>query len=158
MTSERGKMTDERLKEIQERLDKATPGPWERAVAPRADDALSKAEWQERLLLNSDEPLHVVTAKGDARYAYLVPAITGDGPQSRADADFIAHAREDITLLLAENAQLRAELVEEIVQLIESKANSVYKGPNWQAAEGYMAAARLVRSRDWSKGEADTHE
>ena len=75
-------MTDERLAEIQERLDKATPGPREGAVAPRAEDELSKAN-----------------------------------PQSRANADFIAHAREDIPFLRAELERYKDVVARAVAEL-----------------------------------------
>lgn len=94
-------MTDPRqiLAEIQERADAATPGTWQRRTAPLPGE--SKAEWLAGTC-HGDEPLQVLISQSDdPRYTYLVPALTGDGPTSVANAEFIASARADVPRLVA---------------------------------------------------------
>lgn len=93
--------------EAQALLDAATPGPWEACTAPHPDDERTPAEWMTSCL-NGDGPLWCVTApntRGDD-LAYLVPAVTGDGPCSEAHAELIAAAPR----LAAEVVRLRREL------------------------------------------------
>lgn len=70
-------LPNERLEEIQQRLDRATPGPWEA-------DAMEG---------------YIVAPSGD------VATVTR---WSDADADLIAHAPEDLAVLVAEVERLRA--------------------------------------------------
>lgn len=83
-----------RLQEIRERVEKAAEGPWE------VDE--------EMVYLPGDEVL-VRYAEGKAvRGKYFCQCDGGTThEQDEADASFIAHAREDIPFLLAENDRLR---------------------------------------------------
>ena len=80
-------ITDKRLTEIQARVEAATEGPW--------DD---QPNWTDtaRVVLNGD---------GEALWDAV-------GLMADADADFIAHAREDIPALLAEIDRLRGQLAD----------------------------------------------
>jgi hypothetical protein len=77
---------------IRARLDTATEGPW----------------------IADDTELKVNTPDGRA-LVVLATVLLGDDdtrenhPQALADAEFIAHARTDVGLLLAENERLAAE-------------------------------------------------
>lgn len=84
-------MTDERLDEIQERADAATPGPWRMSEYDPAE------VWADR------DP-----AGWDAFFIATTDRNMGD--PNIADAEFIAHSREDVGELLAEVRRLRAEL------------------------------------------------
>jgi hypothetical protein len=99
-------MTDERLKEIQERLNKATPGPWR--ISPRG---------------GSDEERPFVDNKQyDVARMCHEAGVLGEPSFAWADADFIAYAREDIPFLLAEVERLTrviAEAVEDTHRLDE---------------------------------------
>jgi hypothetical protein len=75
-------MTDEELKVIRERCEKATPGPW------RADGR------------------YIETIEG----AEEEMAIYDEGGHDELDAEFIAHAREDVPRLLEEIERLREGL------------------------------------------------
>lgn len=84
------RLTDERLAEIEERLRRATPGPW---------------AYKDRLggggcFVFSEETFHVVAVEEDDDPAVSVPL-------GRPDAAFIAAAREDVHLLVAEVRRLR---------------------------------------------------
>lgn len=73
------------LEEIEARLAAATPGPWAWASAPAEGSSETPAE-------------------------YLANALTGAGPHASFDAEFIAHAPEDIRALLAEVKRLQAQI------------------------------------------------
>jgi hypothetical protein len=79
-----------REQEIRARASAATPGPW---TVKRDEPTLS-------LLVVSDD------ATLDINFGYV-----GNRPES--NAEFVAHAREDVDWLLAENARLRTELTSE---------------------------------------------
>jgi hypothetical protein len=95
--------SDPRIADIAARLQAATPGPWTVGTAPRPETGQSKADYQNGSLADpdGDTPLWVVWTKdGSSDVDYVVPAITGDGPTSEANAAFVAHARDDVQWLL----------------------------------------------------------
>ena len=84
-------LSEDRLAEIEARLGRATPGPW---------------AYKDRLggggcFVFSEDTFHVVAVEEDEEAAVSVPL-------GREDAAFIAGAREDVPLLLAEVRRLRA--------------------------------------------------
>lgn len=89
------------LDAIQARADAATEGPWGLGQGFNADGitpALDKADKTEfmALSLNSNSAsLFLVQSSA------VIPAVTGDGPKAKANAVFIAHAREDAPKLVA---------------------------------------------------------
>lgn len=83
-------MNDEVLKEIEERCNAATLGPWVSCVEGRDHDSGSN---------------FIMTGTGAARGKDI--ELTG---ATIADQDFIAHAREDIPQLLAEIRRLKSML------------------------------------------------
>ena len=84
-------------------LEGITPGLWTHHTAPHPDSGETHAEYLAGTLIGSGEPLHVVTAPSpEDRYAYIVPAVTGDGPTSARNAEFIAAAPSLIRELVAE--------------------------------------------------------
>lgn len=92
-------MTDKELKEIRERCNKATPGPWK---WEETEDQKSGREWGdlgEILVTQSGD--EVLSANG---YDYTSVEV------SKNDAAFIAHAREDIPALLAEIERLTTKV------------------------------------------------
>lgn len=84
-------LTEAKLAEIEERLGRATPGPW------ACKDRLGGGG----CFVFSEETFHVVAVEEDEEPAVAVPL-------GRGDAAFIAAAREDVPLLLAEVRRLRA--------------------------------------------------
>lgn len=113
-------------------LEGITEGPWEHRVGPEDE---TPAEYFNGTLINSGEPLHVLIAPSvEPQFAYVVPAITGDGPGSARNAEFIAQARTLVPELVAEIERLRAT-VEQVRELAdgwmadagpESKAHNVF--------------------------------
>lgn len=99
------------LAEIKARTEAATPGPWTPSRGATPDGqylATSKADKAEflNLSLNDDKSELWLLDSGDA-----IPAVTGDGPNSEANAEFIAHAREDIPKLVGVIEDIQAELL-----------------------------------------------
>jgi hypothetical protein len=84
---------DTRLAEMRERADAAHPGPWR-----RSDDEGSL----ERYVLSEDDLFAV-------SFGYR-------GNNTQAEADFVAHAREDVPALLAEVERLKTELAKYVGQ------------------------------------------
>ena len=85
------KLSDERLREIRERCEAATPRPWQ---------AFYKRKYNE---------YHVSVPAGDGTGMSI--AMFPDGcPTGEPDAEFIAHSRTDVPALLAEVERLKGEL------------------------------------------------
>lgn len=89
------------LEDIKARAEAISGGPWMPARAATPDgqyltkSTTEKAEFL-YLSLNDDESDLWLVDDGE-----VIPAVTGDGPNAKANADFIAHARTDIPKLLA---------------------------------------------------------
>jgi hypothetical protein len=89
-------------------LEGITEGPWSHHISTEADTGETHEQYQANTLINSGEPLHVLTApSSDPKFAYVVPAITGDGPTSDRNAEFIVAARSLVPELVAEVERLR---------------------------------------------------
>jgi len=87
-----GDLTGDELRAIKARCESATPGPWRSYVEGR--DHTSGSSF-------------IMTGAGTSRGEDI--ELLGATP---ADQDFIAHAREDVLLLLAEIENLRRQLRE----------------------------------------------
>ena len=81
----------------------ATPGPWQPTVL---DDPTRESK--ERYYAGTlspdtpDAPLYLLTARTDREgLSYVIPALTGDGPTSAINAEFIAAARSAVPRLVA---------------------------------------------------------
>jgi hypothetical protein len=85
--------SNEYLEEVRKRLEAATPGPWKAFIEGR--DYLGGDSFIQRGPLNSEEDFDL----------YLLGATT-------ADYEFIAHARQDIPILL--------DAIEHLKQLLEN--------------------------------------
>ena len=93
-------------------LEGITEGPWDHRTAPHPDSGETHAEYLAGSLINSGEPLHVLIAESaEPQFAYIVPAVTGDGPMSERNAEFIAAARTLVPELVAEVEKLRSQLL-----------------------------------------------
>jgi hypothetical protein len=97
-------MTDEELAAIRERVEQATPGPW---------NVFKGVIWGRA---GSSGPYQLSIAKNANISTVVEDTDSADWRDSRIGADlgFIAHARQDIPALLAEIAALR-EIVESVV-------------------------------------------
>lgn len=85
-----------------------TEGPWDHHIAPSEGSTETPAGYLALTLIGDGEPLHVLTAQSpEPKFAYVVPAVTGDGPTSAVNADFIAAARSLVPELVAEIERLR---------------------------------------------------
>ena len=102
-------MTEKQLREIEERANAATEGPWE--CVPR-DVFFYKVDGETRL---DDRPiltLEKVASYGHDRFLGADiegPPEPGRGTLTVPDAWFIAHARTDIPALIAEVRRLKAK-------------------------------------------------
>lgn len=94
------KLTDDRLREIKERAEKATKGPWVWKGHYLMQDCLNAYGFPEDGPWNTPHGTPIAD-DGSACEEYA-PVIDIDGP----DAHFIAHARTDIPDLLAEVERL----------------------------------------------------
>jgi hypothetical protein len=124
-------LTEEEVKEIRERAEKATPGPWTNEYEFK--DART---WENGRCYQCDEGLELVaeceTPYGRKEHTHKEPSekknalfstdtmkdiLFGDGWEvdswgvnKQEDAEFIAHAREDIPKLLQEREELLKKL------------------------------------------------
>lgn len=112
-------------------LEGVTEGPWDHRTAPSNDGDESHAEWLAGTLLGDGEALHVLIAESpDPKFAYIVPVVTGDGPTSARNAEFIAAARQLVPELID-----RLERVEALLQ-------------KWDDTEHLVARAFASEVRD----------
>jgi hypothetical protein len=99
-------LSDERLKEIQKRTEKATEGPWKAGEGfyNRAVLAIGKTDTYDGPVWSSIFRADLIEAQdAEGRKWYTTGSIY-------ENVDFIAHARQDIPDLLAEIDRLKAEL------------------------------------------------
>jgi len=108
-------LTDERIAEIRARVEAATPGPWE------VDDKYS----DQFVVCELDEYV-AVSASTDADI----------GLDGRADAEFIAHARQDIPDLLDE----RDMLIQRLATVENLAADILAAAMNEKRARAFVAA------------------
>jgi hypothetical protein len=104
----------EQLDEWQRITDEATPGPWYFATAPYDPEKQTKAEYVTSALNKWREDATLWTLwspdpEGEPD-DYVIPALTGDGPTSRANAEFIAIARVAMPVLIRELKRLLNDL------------------------------------------------
>lgn len=99
------------IERTQATLDGITAGPWSHRIAPHDDEQETHAEWLAGTLIGEGESLHVLIADSpDPKFAYIVPAVTGDGPTSAKNAEFIAAARTLVPELLDALIDARREV------------------------------------------------
>ena len=110
-------LSEEQLREIEERERKASPGPW--ILGHSNTEVFTDAiDWMTNIIIKSTDPDLWCTGlyRGDdpggddPETEFLFTAVTGNGPTSAANADFIAHARQDIPALVATIRELQARV------------------------------------------------
>lgn len=102
------KMSEDILDRARAALEGITDAPWTHHTAPSEGSTETHAEYLAGSLIGEGEALHVLTAASpDPKFAYVVPAVTGDGPTSNRNAEFIAAARDLVPELVAEVERLR---------------------------------------------------
>jgi len=105
-----GDSAADQLAAIEARAQAASPGPWDYGTGYSSDgerQSVTKADKADFLVLSlngEDAPLWLIDN------ADVIPAVTGDGPNAKANAEFIAHARTDVPALLALVREQRAAL------------------------------------------------
>lgn len=125
----------ERIEEIKGRLAKATPGPWARAIFdPELDP---KAIFAENLSYGAGD-VHSVIApehpKSKLPSHAVTTAITGNGPTSEANRDFIANCPDDIDWLIM--------IVEGLVKIGRQKDERICA--LYQGSEEEVLAAKIT--------------
>lgn len=110
-----GAMTDEQLAEIEERANAATPGPW--TVVPQTDKYLVESYDRSTVGRISD-------AKGETVFGYWADPTGSSLYVLAEDAEFIAHAREDIPTLIAEVREMRDALRSIRTRFLESAGDA----------------------------------
>ena len=120
-------LTPERLWEIKERCERATPGPW-----------IINLEHQ-REMLSGRRILPAIEGPNGVMVAPLLAPRYSNAHISRNDAEFIAHSREDVPALVAEVERLWGLVGElrEWVKRWRSRAN------DWRCPETWMAGDDL---------------
>lgn len=119
-------MDDETLRQIEERAAAATPGPWAHGAAEGGSWACA-----------GDEA--IVTLDGR------------EHGQDVADAEFIAHARQDVPALLTEVRRLRAEVAdlrEQLDAMPEHMAAAEERGAAWALSAALVAFAETEAWND----------
>jgi hypothetical protein len=98
-------LSDQRITEMKSRIDAATPGPWSWDECPQHDRAWGKAMYALGWFDNGT-PVSIIlpdTVDSVDHETWSLLFVVPD------DADFIAHAREDLPDALAEIERLKAE-------------------------------------------------
>lgn len=126
-------MSDLDLAAIRQRVEKATEGPWDYYVLPQPVGI-------NRATLHSEHGPRETFWTVD-----LPPEIGAAGTES--DAEFIAHAREDIPALLAEVERLRAKLKQ-----LSTLPTVEAKGPNDTDVGRFLIAARNLENGEYIGG------
>ncbi|MFI8872391.1 hypothetical protein [Streptomyces sp. NPDC055243] len=90
------RLSPQREAEIAARLEAAAPGPWTAVELPPNEE--------------SKHPAHWVKAEYEDSSGFVTSEVIADCPWRQTDAEFIAHAREDVPALLTEVERQRAEL------------------------------------------------
>jgi hypothetical protein len=128
-------LTPEREQQIRARDAAATPGPWGRAAAHGP-------------YFHADSPADEFGIRvGDVHFGY--------GPQTAAEREFIAHAREDVPALLSEIDRQRAELarIETGIQGAVDRSHEL--DDDDPRVLGLLAALRIVQGDRF--GTPNTH-
>ncbi|TDO18151.1 hypothetical protein EV580_1333 [Mycobacterium sp. BK086] len=129
-------------------LEGITPAPWERRTAPH-DDTETHAQFMAGTLVGGEQ-LHVLIAESpDPKYAYIVPAVTGDGPTSERNAEFIAAARTLVPELLSE-VERQEQLIAEFRRRDESATGVIerLKAEVEQLKRGGEECGKIIRRQN----------
>ena len=128
---------------IRQRAESATPAPWEVGIC---DPELDPVEWFRQHLSFSDQtdvwsvwcPEHPRTKGAYPRPDHaVVCAITGNGPDSEANAYFIANARHDVLDLSQRVGELEAQLIGHVTDE-KTEALAAYAHEAWSGWMRYL--------------------
>lgn len=146
-------MTDDITARARAALEGVTPGPWEHRTGP---DDETPTEYFAGTLRGNNGPIHVLIAYStESRYAYVVPAITGDGPASAKNARFIAAARTLVPELLGEVVDLqgRVAFLDHEFEAERDRANEHFNARQTSEAEVRRLRVALNRMAQRLKAE-----
>lgn len=96
------RLNDDELRSIREREQAATPGPWVHGTSDKLSKWAYDVAWYHGLGMDERDHYTVQTAPGVDYRDRQAP--------SECDAEFIAHAREDVPALLAHASALQEEV------------------------------------------------
>jgi hypothetical protein len=119
---------EQRIAEIRARVEKATPGPWE--PVPDGCAACTETEWDV-------DPLEIGC---HGMFAHFI------------DADFIAHAREDIPYLLSLLAERDAEIARLRQEFWESQQANGQMAYRWANAADELSTLQAA-VREWKEAD-----
>lgn len=121
--------TPSREEAIQARVDAATPGPW----------------WGggDRSKRGSADRYGLVGRLSDRGTGNAIAVLSGVGMDRVADAEFIAHAREDIPYLLAKNAELRTR-IDQALACYGPDPSLGLGVPRYRSADAFLIAIRAA--------------
>jgi hypothetical protein len=91
-------LSQQRRAEVRARLEATTPGEWTAVLLPPNE--------------HHKHPVHWVKARYEDGTTEM-SQVVADCPWRQSDAEFIAHARQDVPALLAEVERLQAEVAEQ---------------------------------------------
>jgi hypothetical protein len=128
------------LQAIKKRCERATPGPW---LVERVHHAPERVGY-------------IVPARD--RHERIVETDSGCYGPNPADADFIAHAREDVPALLAEVSRLSAELERAEARVLVLDEANLHRQVDIKAIEAELADARAQRDAAESRALAARRE
>lgn len=146
-------MTPERLAEIRERAEAATPGPWYFSCGAIRSKPAKRTEYPDGMVSLSNDPTHIVLE---------MPVTNSDERTGRAFADmrFALEAHTDIPDLLAEVDRLR-KIVESRTYCCDAHQAEVER---LRAREDQFNSAivdgmnKIIALRDWQKRVSDAIE
>lgn len=134
-------LTKAELAEIRARADAATEGPWEMSIDK--DDGLDDV-----YVHPVHDPKAVAFTRFDGPYVFKV------NPNDSVDADFIAHSRTDIPILLAhieeleaKAKQVRDEALEEAAKVCEARGERLSDSDDHWGAE-YANRIRALKEQN----------
>lgn len=138
------RLTQGQIEAIRARASKATPGPLIVALAGKNNELLQSPEEcaqyaYDTVMHRDSNRLYVVVEGGDKFNPddTSMVAMTGNGPTSKANADFIAHSREDIPTLLSELDAVRQER-DEAVATAEKMRKALNHYTDAEALDDYI--------------------
>jgi hypothetical protein len=108
-------MTEEELRQIRQRCERALEGPWQvRFSKPRGTIVMQVQKHTRPMVIASRADFYSegCEAPTDEEGYFVADARAGLSPQLLATAEFIAHSRQDVEALLAEIDTLRKALSE----------------------------------------------
>ena len=126
----------------------ATPSPWYYSSGPNPDDGQTRAEYLLEMFRTNSDPVWTVFTPDEETDGSIVPAVTGDGPRSQANAALIANAVNFLPDLIAEIVTLRAERDQDVKDALRKAADALEAQPA-KIQSNYVSTLRLYADEPW---------